>query len=37
MRLATTAFSFTNEWLTRRYSLERLLTRVAELDLGPGI
>ena len=37
MRLATTAFSFTNEWLTRRYTLERLLTRVTELDLGPGI
>jgi sugar phosphate isomerase/epimerase len=37
MRLATTAFSFTNEWLTRRYSLEQLLRRVAERDLGPGI
>jgi hypothetical protein len=37
MRLATTAFSFTNEWLTRRYSLEQLLTRVADLGLGPGI
>jgi len=37
VRLATTAFSFTNEWLTRRYTLEELLVRVAELDLGPGI
>ena len=37
MRLATTAFSFTNEWLTRRYTLEQLLARVAELNLGPGI
>jgi sugar phosphate isomerase/epimerase len=37
VRLATTAFSFTNEWLARRYTLEQLLRRVAELDLGPGI
>jgi sugar phosphate isomerase/epimerase len=37
MRLATTAFSFTNEWLTRRHSLEQMLRRAAELDLGPGI
>src|SRR6266545_4095499 len=37
MKLATTTFSFTNEWLTRRYSLEQLLRRVAALGLGPGI
>jgi hypothetical protein len=37
LRLASTAFSFTNEWLTRQYTLERLLGRMAELDLGPGI
>jgi hypothetical protein len=37
MRVGTTAFSFTNEWLTGRYTLEGLLRRVAELDLGPGI
>jgi hypothetical protein len=37
MRLATTAFSFTNEWLARRLTLEQLLQRVAELRLGPGI
>jgi hypothetical protein len=37
MRLATTGFSFTNEWLAGRYTLERLLNRVAELELGPGI
>jgi hypothetical protein len=37
MKLATTAFSFTNEWLARQYSLEQLLVRVAQLDLGPGI
>src|SRR3954447_1219234 len=37
MRLGTTAFSFTNEWLSRKYTLEQLLARVAELGLGPGI
>ena len=37
MRLATTLFSFTNEWLTRRYTLGQLLARVAELGLGPGV
>jgi xylose isomerase-like TIM barrel protein len=37
MKLATTAFSFTNEWLARQYSLEQLLARVAALDLGPGV
>jgi hypothetical protein len=37
VRLATTAFSFTNEWLARRYTLETLLARVAHLGLGPGI
>jgi xylose isomerase-like TIM barrel protein len=37
LRLGTTAFSFTNEWLARRYSLEQLLRRVAELELGPAI
>jgi Xylose isomerase-like TIM barrel len=37
VRVGTTAFSFTNEWLARRYTLEQLLRRVAELDLGPGI
>src|SRR5947207_12797777 len=37
MKLATSAFSFTNEWLARRYSLEQLIARVADLELGPGI
>jgi hypothetical protein len=37
VRLGTTAFSFTNEWLARRYTLEQLLRRVTELELGPGI
>ena len=35
MRLGTTTFSFTNEWLTRRFTLARLLERAA--GLGPGI
>jgi hypothetical protein len=37
VRLGTTAFSFTNEWLARKYTLDQLLARVAELNLGPGI
>ena len=37
MQLGTTAFSFTNEWLTGRLTLEGLLARVAELGLGPGL
>jgi hypothetical protein len=37
VRLATTAFSFTNEWLTRQYTLEQVLRLAADLDLGPGI
>jgi hypothetical protein len=35
MRLGTTTFSFTNEWLTRRYTLVELLERA--VGLGPGI
>jgi Xylose isomerase-like TIM barrel len=30
-------FSFTNEWLTRRYTLEQILASAAELDIGPGL
>src|SRR5438034_162744 len=37
MRLGTSMFSFTNEWLTRRFTLEQLLARAAELNLGPGL
>jgi hypothetical protein len=37
LRLGTTAFSFTNEWLARRYTLEGLIARVAEDGLGPGL
>jgi hypothetical protein len=37
VRLGVTTFSFTNEWLAKRYTLDQLLGRVAELKLGPGI
>ena len=37
MQLGTTAFSFTNEWLTRSLTLDGLLRRIAELELGPGL
>lgn len=37
MRLGTTTFSFTNEWLTRRFTLEELLGRVGDLGLGPHL
>ena len=37
VHFGTTAFSFTNEWLARQLTLRQLLSRVAELELGPGI
>jgi hypothetical protein len=37
MRLGVSTFSLTNEWLSRRYTLESLLERVAETGLGPGL
>lgn len=37
MKPAATTFSFTNEWLARQFTLEGLLARFAELDLGPGL
>jgi hypothetical protein len=37
VQLGATAFSFTNEWLTRRLTLEQVLRRVADLGAGPGI
>jgi sugar phosphate isomerase/epimerase len=37
VRFGTTLFSFTNEWLSRRWTLEHMLARVAELGLGPGL
>ncbi len=35
--LGVTLYSFTNEWLLRKYDLEGLLTKVAELGLGPAV
>ena len=37
MRLGTTTFSFTNEWLTRRLHNAELLERAAAFELGPGL
>lgn len=37
MQLGTTAFSFTNEWLARSLTLDGLLRRVADRELGPGL
>jgi len=36
-RLSTTLFALTNEWLSRRYTFEQLVDKVAELELGPGL
>jgi len=35
--LGVTLYSFTNEWLLRRYDLEGLVARVAEQGLGPVV
>jgi hypothetical protein len=37
VRVGTSTFSFTDEWLARRFTLPQLLTRIAELGLGPGL
>ncbi len=37
LRRGTTLFSFTNEFHGRQYSLDQLIAKVAELDLGPGL
>jgi hypothetical protein len=37
MRLGVSTFSLTNEWLSRRYTFESLLERIAEAGLGPGL
>lgn len=37
MRVGTTTFSYTNEWLAGGLTFEALLGRIAELGLGPGI
>jgi sugar phosphate isomerase/epimerase len=36
-KLSTTLFALTNEWLSRRYTFEQLVDRVAVLGLGPGL
>jgi len=37
MRVGVSLFSFTTEYLRRRYTLEELLERVGILELGPGV
>ncbi len=37
LQLGVTLFSFTNEFHSRQYTLEQLIAKVAELNLGPGI
>lgn len=37
MRLGVSTFSLTNEWLSRRYTPESMLERIAEAGLGPGL
>jgi sugar phosphate isomerase/epimerase len=37
LKLGVTLFSFTNEFYGREYTLESLLEKIAELQLGPGI
>lgn len=35
--LGVTLYSFTNEWMQRKYDLESLLAKVAQLKLGPAV
>src|SRR5208337_2921698 len=37
LQLGTTIFSLNNEYHSRRYSFEQLVTKVGELGLGPGL
>ena len=37
LRLGTTIFSFNNEFHQRKFTVEQLIDKVAELDLGPGV
>jgi hypothetical protein len=37
LQRGTTLFSFTNEFHGRQYTLDQLIAKVAELDLGPGV
>jgi hypothetical protein len=35
--LGTTIFSFTNEWLTGRFTFDEMIEKVADLGVGPGL
>ena len=37
LRLGTTLFSFTNEYHSRRYTVEQLIDKVAELGSAPAL
>lgn len=37
LQLGTTLFSFTNEYHSRKLTVEQMIDKVAELNLGPGI
>ena len=37
IKLSTSLFSFALEWNSGKYSLEQMIAKVKELDLGPGI
>lgn len=37
MKTGITLYSLTNEWVTRKYTLESLLAAVAERGVGPGV
>jgi sugar phosphate isomerase/epimerase len=37
IKLSTSLFSFALEWNSGKYSLEQMIAKVRELDLGPGI
>ncbi len=37
LKLGTTLFSFTHEYHSRKYTVEQLIDKVAELQLGPGL
>jgi sugar phosphate isomerase/epimerase len=37
MNLGVTLFSFTTEFISRQYSFEQILAKVADLGIGPGV
>ena len=37
IKLSTSLFSFALEWNSGKYSLEQLIAKTKELDLGPGL